>query len=96
MTAGTKIDVELLGGPFDGHQDEVTLKKPGFDVWLYTDKASGKVFAYVMSGTTSHKGRFWVLRCWGEVAELGRKDGVSEGGVSVRKEEEGGDASVEL
>jgi hypothetical protein len=73
MTTGTKIDVELLGGPFDGHQDEVTLKRPGFDVWLYTDQATGKVFAYVMSGTTCREGKRWVLRCWGEVAKVGTK-----------------------
>jgi hypothetical protein len=97
MQAGTKIDVELLGGPLDGHRTEVTMKKPGFDVWLFRRQESGspEVLAYVLSGTTTEGGKLWVLRYLYEVAKQGAANiELRASDVEHRREEkeEGGAA----
>jgi hypothetical protein len=74
MTPGTKIDVELFGGPLDGHRTEVRLMKPGFDVWLFRYchcEGLPRVMAYSMSGRTTADGRVWVLNFLYEVAKIG-------------------------
>ena len=82
------MDVELCGGPLDGHQTDVKVKSKEFDVSLFTWTVQGgvpKVLAYAFAGRTTENGRRWVLQFLYEVAKVGtRKDGesgrVGEGG----------------
>ena len=76
------MDVELCGGPLDGHRTDVPVKDAGFDVWLFTwTVADGlpKVLAYAFSGRSCCHGKRWVLNFLYEVAKIGsrRKGGES-------------------
>jgi len=74
MNEGTQIDVELYGGPLDGHRTDVRMKGPGFDVWLFKYchcEGRPKVMAYALSGRTTDHGRCWVLNFLYEVARVG-------------------------
>jgi len=85
MKQGTRIDVELYGGLLDGHQTDVVMKAPGFDVFLFRYchcEGTPKVLAYVLSGRTTGNGRRWVLNFLYEVAKIGttKKGGANDCG----------------
>lgn len=88
------LDVELVGGPMDGHCCEVEMDDPRFDVRLFTRREEGRrdVMAYAFQGRTTDTGKRWVLGFLYAVAKVGGGQcfGVSDAGVSVRDEEEEG------
>ncbi len=88
--------VELVGGPLDGHQTEVKMTNPDFDVWLFTWNQAGRraVLAYAMAGRTTPGGKRWVLGFLYEVAKLGSRRKNEERGqeTGAREQEEGGAA----
>jgi len=72
MSAGEMIPVECLGGPFDGHQDTVRMNDPHHDVYIFEE--NGEAHAYAWRGTSTDKGRRWLL---GYVVGVGRKGAPS-------------------
>lgn len=67
------LDVELVGGPMDGHRCEVDLKDPRFDVRLFTREEAGRreVLAYAFQGRTTDKGKRWVMGFLYGVGKIG-------------------------
>lgn len=59
MSARTMVPVELVGGPYDGHVDEVELNDPGRDVYLF--ECDGRSCAYEWRGTSDESGQRWLL-----------------------------------
>ncbi len=59
MKEGDRIAVECEGGPFDGHQDVVTLKREGFDMYLFVRE--GVVHGYGWLGCKSLDGKRWLV-----------------------------------
>jgi hypothetical protein len=62
------IPVELLGGPFDGHEAEVVMNDLNHDVYLFSER--GETHAYAWRGTSSTDGKRWLL---GHLQKVGRK-----------------------
>jgi hypothetical protein len=79
QTEGGRVDVELCGGPLDGHVTEVALKGPEFDVWLFRYchcEGLPTVLAYAWAGRSVAGGKRWVLNFLYEAAKMGvRKEG---------------------
>lgn len=72
MIPGDMIPVELLGGPFDGHRADVKMNDPDHDVYIFEE--NGESHAYAWRGTSTDKGRRWLL---GYVTRVGRKGAPS-------------------
>lgn len=62
------VPVELLGGPFDGHETETRVNDLNHHVYLFRE--GNEVHAYAWSGATSRDGKRWVLR---HLQRVGRK-----------------------
>ena len=54
------VPVECLGGPYDGHRADVALNDPQHDVYLL--ECGGEAHAYAWAGTSTDKGKRWVLK----------------------------------
>jgi hypothetical protein len=65
------IPVELLGGPFDGHETDVPMNDPEHDVYVF--EADGAAHAYAWRGTSNADGKRWLL---GYLQKVGRRGGV--------------------
>lgn len=63
IAAGTKIPVELYGGPGDMLRTEVTMKPEPFDIYLFGQDIGGRRFtlAYQFANRSTNKGQHWVL-----------------------------------
>ena len=68
-----KLDVELVGGPMDGHTCEVEMDDPRFDVRLFVrcEENRREVLAYAFQGRTTAGGKRWVLGFLYAVAKVG-------------------------
>ena len=84
-----RLDVELVGGPLDGHQCEVEMNDPRFDVRLFTRREEGRreVLAYAFQGRTTNNGNRWVLGFLYAVAKMGAG---GQGQGAGEKKREGG------
>lgn len=74
MKDATHIDVQLYGGPLDGHEVEVRMLPPGHDVYLFRapDPAGGfLIWAYQWANKTTAGGKRWVLNFLFNVAHQG-------------------------
>lgn len=85
METGIKIDVELYGGPLDGHEVAVLMLPPGHDVYLFRTPRGGggfDVWAYQWANTTTDSGKRWMLKFLFKAA---RQGGSGEGQVPSEK-----------
>lgn len=59
----TLLPVELTGGPFDGHRDEVALQPEMLDRYLFESRADGWVqrVSYIPAHRTTRTGKRWLL-----------------------------------
>jgi len=74
METGFKIDVELYGGPLDGHVAEVAMFTPGHNVYLFRTPREGgglDVWAYQWADKTVTGGKRWVLKFLFKAARQG-------------------------
>lgn len=61
MNSGIQLDVELHGGPLDGHRDKVELREGGGRVWLFKDAVTGTACAYAWADRAIGNGKRWVV-----------------------------------